>query len=406
MNVIFVAPDFPSSQRQYVRALRGQGANVWGVGDRPLEWMDAELRGWMTHYEHVPSLADQGALYNAVRRMQGMAWIDRMECTVETLMLPAAKAREACKIPGLSSNTVLLCRDKHLMKAHLRAAGIPLAADGEVNSAKDALEFGKAHGFPFILKPRAGAGASGTTRVDRAEEVESVCRSLGVEQGRGVMAEEFLTGHEGFYDTLTARGIVVFESIAHYYPNVLEAMRTRWISPQIAVTNRLWAKGYEELRELGKRVIKALDLSTTATHMEWFYGPQGLKFSEIACRPPGCNLWDMYCHINEFDIYSDWARAVMHGATDPAPSRRFAGGLISLRPSQDGTITGYSGLDDVKWRCGEWIYHLHLPAIGSSTAPVEAGYIAHGYALVRHPDYDELRRMMTYIGENLKIWAR
>ena len=37
--------------------------------------------------------------------------------------------------------------------------------------------------------------------------------------------EEFLSGHEGFFDTMTVNGRVFFEGICHYYPNVLTAMR-------------------------------------------------------------------------------------------------------------------------------------------------------------------------------------
>mgnify|MGYP003350285868 CR=1 FL=1 len=40
------------------------------------------------------------------------------------------------------------------------------------------------------------------------------------------------------------------------------------------------------------RVITALGIETSATHMEWFFGPKGLKFSEIGCRPPGVRAWD------------------------------------------------------------------------------------------------------------------
>ena len=51
--------------------------------------------------------------------------------------------------------------------------------------------------------------------------------------------EEFVEGHEGFWDTLSVNGEVAHEFISHYYPGVLEAMRTRWIAPQIITTNRI-----------------------------------------------------------------------------------------------------------------------------------------------------------------------
>jgi hypothetical protein len=40
--------------------------------------------------------------------------------------------------------------------------------------------------------------------------------------------------------------------------------------------------------------------------MEWFFGPRGLKFSEIGCRPPGVGVWDLYCAANDFDLYREW----------------------------------------------------------------------------------------------------
>jgi hypothetical protein len=48
----------------------------------------------------------------------------------------------------------------------------------------------------------------------------------------------------------------------------------------------------------GPTCHEALGIGTAATHMEWFFGPKGLKFSEIGCRPPGVGHWDVYCAAN------------------------------------------------------------------------------------------------------------
>ena len=95
-----------------------------------------------------------------------------------------------------------------------------------------------------------------------------------------VAVEEFIEGHEGFYDTISVGGRVLHDFVTHYYPNVLEAMRHRWISPQFVTTNRVdSAEGYNELKAMGSKVLRALDIGTSATHMEWFAGAKGLKFS-------------------------------------------------------------------------------------------------------------------------------
>ncbi|MDA0706119.1 MAG: hypothetical protein O2907_01490 [Proteobacteria bacterium] len=42
MNVIFIEPSFPANQREFVRALHAAGANVIGVGERPVDYLGAE----------------------------------------------------------------------------------------------------------------------------------------------------------------------------------------------------------------------------------------------------------------------------------------------------------------------------------------------------------------------------
>src|SRR5919108_459095 len=252
----------------------------------------------------------------------------------------------------------------------------------------------------------AGAGAAGTTRVDDPGELD---HALGVFDGQGVESiavEEFIEGHEGFYDTITVGGQVAVDFASHYYPNVLEAMRTRWISPQFVSTNRIdTAPEYGELRDMGRRVIAALGIGTSATHMEWFFGPRGLKFSEIGCRPPGVGAWDLYSAGNDMDVYREWANAIVHGTTSAKPSRRFASGIIALRPSQDGSISGYSGVGELQQQFGEWVIDAHLPPPGTPTQPVEAGYMANAYVRMKHPDYDALRGMLDAVGRTLHVYA-
>jgi len=242
-------------------------------------------------------------------------------------------------------------------------------------------------------------------RVDDDEELEAAIVDLGVARGVTVAVEEFVEGHEAFYDTLTCKGEIAHEWISHYYPVVLHAMRTRWISPQIVATNRVEADTYGEVKRLGKRVIDVLGIETSATHMEWFYGPKGLRFSEIGCRPPGIGAWDLYCAGNDMDLYIEWAHLIVHGRPKQQPSRRFSAGMINLRPDRDGTITGYDGVESLHEDLGDFIIDSHFPPPGSPTQPVEAGYKANAWVRMRHPDYDGLREMLDLVGERVKVHA-
>lgn len=405
MHVLFVAPHFPSYQRHFVRAMHSVGARVTGIGEASPQHMDSELKSWLHGYEQVPSVCDEQAVLDVVRRVQRREYVDRLESTIEAHILPIAAVREASGIPGLSVKAAILCRDKPQMKEHLRQHGIPCAASAGISSVDEAVAFVRTHGYPVIIKPRAGAGASGTSRCDNDGQLAAALKEGGVDRGQSVAIEEFIEGHEGFYDTMSIDGEPVLEFVSHYYPNVLDAMRNRWISPYIVSTNRLDASGYDDLKSLGRRVIKTMGLGTTATHMEWFYGPKGLKFSEIGARPPGVGQWDVYASGNDIDIYREWANAVVHGRIERRPSRRFASGIIALRPDRDGRIAGYEGVEAIQRKFGEYVTKAHLPPAGTPTQPIEAGYMANAWIQMRHPDYDAMREIFEIIGRTIRVRA-
>jgi carbamoylphosphate synthase large subunit len=407
VDVVFIEPCFPANQREFVRALHAVGARVTGIGERPKGSLDPEMKSWLTHYEEVSNVCSETEVERVVRWLQGRVRVDRLEAVVEAHVMNAAKIREKCGIAGTSVKTTWLCRDKPTMKEVLREGGVPTAASLGSGDPKEIRHFAARVGYPLILKPRDGAGASGTVKVESDAELEAGLAALRVDRGASIAVEEFIEGHEGFYDTISIGGRVVHEFACHYFPNVLEAMRTRWISPQFIATNRIdSAPGYDEIKAMGRKVISLLGVGTSATHMEWFFGPKGLKFSEIGCRPPGVRAWDLYAAGNEIDIYKEWAMAVVHGHPSQPPSRKYSAGIIALRPERDGRITGYDGIQAIERAYGKWMIDAHFPSPGTPTQPVEAGYMANAWLRLKHPDYDELKRMLDNVGQTIKVRAQ
>jgi hypothetical protein len=47
----------------------------------------------------------------------------------------------------------------------------------------------------------------------------------------------------------------------------------------------------------------------------------------------------------------------------------------------------------------------HFPPPGTPTQAVAAGYMANAWMRLRHPDYDELRRILSKIGETVEVRA-
>ena len=407
MHVILLAPHFPANQLRFLQGLKRVGARVTGILDSPPERVPSQVLALLDDAEVIDNVTSVAQVEGAVRRVQARGpWVHHLEATVEAHVLTAALVRERTGIPGLPSAVVERCRDKYTMKAFLMERGFPCARQVAVSSAEEARAGLATLGLPVILKPRDGAGAAGTFRIDSAADLERALPETGLDRGAELTMEEFLSGHEGFYDTLTVGGQVVCDFVSHYYPNVLPAMRDRSVNPMIVVTNRIDAPGYQELRDFGRRVISALGIHTAATHMEWFFGDSGLKFSEIGARPPGVGLWDIYSEAGELDLYTEWARAVCWGTVARQPSRRFAGGLLSIRPDRDGTVVGYSGAEAVQRRFGAYITAAHLPPVGTPTQPVEAGYKANAWLRVRHPDYDGCKGILEEIGRTLQMHAR
>ncbi|HVV85601.1 MAG TPA: hypothetical protein VHE35_21220 [Kofleriaceae bacterium] len=408
MHVCFIEPRFPTNQKLFVRALAEVGATISAIGEGSKATLDDDLRHWLTHYEEVGNVTDPSQVLPAVQFIQRHKAIDRLEATVEAHIMPTAKVREAAGIPGTTTRTAFLCRDKPAMKEVLRAGGVPCAASTAASTAEEVRAFAAQVGYPIIVKPRDGAGASGATRVDDDGGLERALEALGLDRpGRSIAVEEFIEGHEGFYDTLTLDGQVVHEFATHYYPNVLEAMRHRWISPQFVTTNRIDSvAAYDEVKAMGRKVVELLGIETSATHMEWFFGPKGLKFSEIGCRPPGVRAWDLYNVANDMDLYREWAMFMTYGKKSQYASRRLAAGIIALRPDRDGRIAGYEGVDAVMRHFGGNLIDLHLPPEGTPTQGVEAGYMANAWMRFKHEDYDTLRRILDTVGETVKVRAR
>jgi carbamoylphosphate synthase large subunit len=407
MHVVFVEPAAPASQREFVRALVQAGARVSAVGSQPASALDDELRRWLLRYEQVPSPSDPELLAGATRRIGEHLRVDRLEVTLQAHVLSAAQAREELGIGGTSPRTARLCHDRPAMKEVVRAGGVPCADSLGSDSAPEILAFVERIGFPLAVKPRAAAGVEGTTRVDGVKELLETFERFGVGRGGEVAVESFYEGHEAFYDTITIGGSVAHEFITHCYPTVLEGRRTRWISPQLITTNRIeTAPGYQPVLEMGRKVNRLLGVDTSATHLEWFFGPEGHRFSEIACRPPRVRAWELYALANDIDIHLEWATAVAWGRTVRKASRRCSAGIIALRPDRDGVIAGYDGADEVWRRFGRWIIDAHLPPEGTPTRPFETSYMANAWIRMKHPDYDALKSMLDTVGQVLQARAR
>ena len=79
--------------------------------------------------------------------------------------------------------------------------------------------------------------------------------------------------------------------------------------------------------------------------------------------------------------------------------------MIALRPDRDGVHVGASGVEEMQRLHGAHLIDFHIPEAGTPTQGVEAGYMANGWVRARHEDYDSLRSILDWIGENVRLSA-
>src|SRR5260370_42680634 len=108
MMWVWVEPFFPRNQREFARALAEAGATVIGIGEYSADGFDDDLKGWLYHYERVPSVTDVEAVTRAVRWVQDKLWVDRLQATIRAHTMAGPQGREASTIPGTSGRTARL----------------------------------------------------------------------------------------------------------------------------------------------------------------------------------------------------------------------------------------------------------------------------------------------------------
>jgi biotin carboxylase len=91
----------------------------------------------------------------------------------EARVLQVAKVARVLGLPGGDPDMVMRCRDKHLTRQALAAAGVPQPTSVLVTSMAEALAAAEQIGYPVVLKPRALAASLGVVRVDDPDQLRA-----------------------------------------------------------------------------------------------------------------------------------------------------------------------------------------------------------------------------------------
>src|SRR4051812_25019970 len=169
------------------------------------------MRTMLAGHWRVEDALDPRQIAGAVAGLAGqMGGVDRLVGALEQLQVPLAHVREGMGIEGMDVRTAVNVRDKSRMKETLQAAGIPCARHALVHSAGAATAFADEVGFPLVAKPPAGAGAQATYRLDDGAMLRGWLEAVAVSGDEPALLEEFLTGDEHSFDSVSVDGNTVW----------------------------------------------------------------------------------------------------------------------------------------------------------------------------------------------------
>jgi biotin carboxylase len=398
-NVVFVVP-FPFEESlRFLRAVAGlDDVRVLGVHTRAPARDAAPLHDAV----EISNCFDTAQLVAGVRELERRhGRIHRLIGVLEPLQVQLAQARRELGIDGPSVEVAERFRSKAVMKDVLGAHDIPCARHRMLRDPEHARAFAAEVGYPIVLKPPAGVGCRSTYRVDDDAGLGMALAETRPGLAREVLAEEFLTGDEHTFETLTVGGEPLFHSISHYRPTPLEVMRTPWIQYVVQLPRDIHGPAYDRIRDVGVRTVKALGLSHGMTHMEWFRRPDGsVAVGEIAMRPPGVHIVPMMSHAHDTSLYRAWARCVVDEAFDGPWKRTHSVGCAFLRGVGAGRVVSVEGVEAAQRAVQGLVVEAKLPRIGQ---PKADGYEGEGFVMLKHPDDEVVRRGLTTLIETIRV---
>ena len=315
MNFIFISPHFPHTYWNFCDRLKKNGVNVLGIADAPYDSLPEGLKASLTEYYRVDNMEDYDQMYRAVAFFAfKYGKIDWIESNNEYWLEQDARLRTDFNIKsGVSYSGVGKYKSKYSMKKYYEKAGVPTARCHKVTTLSAAKKFlDDIGGYPVIVKPDNGVGASGTFKIESDKDLESFYSNL--PRSRYVM-EEFIEGDIVSYDVITdSNAEPLFESMTEWPPSIADI-----VNNELDLAYYTAADLSDELREKGRATVKAFGVKSRFVHLEFFrlrkakkgLGKKGTIVGlEVNMRPAGGYTPDMMNYAHSLDVYSIWAEMV------------------------------------------------------------------------------------------------
>lgn len=309
LTYIMISPHYPKNFQPFVARLKNRGVRVLGIASEPYDLLSQELKDDMTEYYRVDNMSDYEQMYKAVAYFAfKYGRIHRLESHNEHWMESDARLRTDFNIPGLKSEQMDRLKKKSEMKKVFRQCGIPVAKGMVFQEWEQAQAIAAEVGYPVIVKPNIGVGATNTWKISNDDELAEFFVNLSTQET--YIMEEFIDGGVVTFDGLTDReGNIVFYQNMIYDRPALEIL-TQDVDCYLVYPKEI----PEDIIKFGTQCVKAFGIKERFFHFEFFRldADQSLMGLEINCRPPGGPIIEMFNFANSFDVYDLYAQIVMN----------------------------------------------------------------------------------------------
>ena len=311
MNVIFISPNFPTNYWQFCRELQNNGVNVLGIGDAPYDELTDELRGSLSEYYKVDSLENYDEVYRAVAFfIFKHGRIDWLESNNEYWLERDAKLRTDFHITsGFQTDDIPRIKYKSRMKEYYEKAGIPVARYHLVDDFKGCMAFIKEVGWPVVVKPDNGVGASDTHKLSSEDDLK---KFLETKHPVTYIMEEFIHAEVNSYDAIIdSQGNPIFETGNVTPMSIMDIVNDEDNSIYYIVKDLP-----SDTRKAGRATVKSFGVKSRFVHFEFFrltedqegMGRKGdVVALEVNMRPCGGFSPDMMNFANSTNVYKIWA---------------------------------------------------------------------------------------------------
>ncbi len=263
---------------------------------------------------------------------------DRIVALEEFDVVIAALAREHLCLPGMSSSTAKVFRDKFAMAVKARDAGLTVPEFVPAINNEEISEYLALVPPPWVMKPRSDVSAIGIRKLQTAGEVWPVIDDLNKREALRERASyhllaRFIPGEVFHVDSLVNDGRVAFAGVNKYGRPPLQVAHGG--GAYVSQTIPHDSPDKKRLLEINRRLIKAMGMQIGATHAEFIKSEADgdFYFLEIAARVGGAYIADVLEAASGINLWREWAKlevSVSRLRARLRPRKEHAGIILSL----------------------------------------------------------------------------